>query len=195
MFGQILLLLVVIYCTHSFRKTFPDKYEDVKHSISISAGIWLIGQVYYSIGFSFESFIRNVSTTTSLSILLVAFLMLIRELKPHLFRYPYFTVFIPIIIPFTYIFVYDIPVIRNTILYSIAIIAITVQLLLVIGYRGVYSAFSKGVVGSIFLFLGYMYMMFSETFIYYEFIWHIIVSIGVFLSINSITDTFNQNKI
>lgn len=194
MAGQILLLLTVLCCLYVFKKRFPDNFKDVKISIYLSAVIWVVGFMYFSAGLPHNTLISDISKISSLSFLLIAILMLIRELKPHMFRYPYLVVFIPILVPVSYLLVYQTNVIRYTILYSVTGIIIFVNLLFIIVYRNKITSAFTGIVGIILLSGALFYTIFLEYFIFYEFLFLSVISMGMIATVYSVSEALRNNN-
>lgn len=119
--------------------------------------------------------------------------MIIRGLKPEIFRYPYITVFMPLVIPVSYYLIYQTSLIRDTMLHSVLGTIVLVTMIITISYKNKVKPFISTIVGGILLATSIAVNVFLETDQYIHFVWYLITSVGIALVSYGFIFTFNRN--
>lgn len=192
--GSILLILVVGYGAILCYRNLADQFRDVRITLLISAIFWIVAKIYAESGLLLSETIESFSTIIAYSVILVALLMMIRQLKPDIFRYPYLAVFMPLAIPFSYYITYQISLMRDTILHSVSGMTVLVILIISVGYRDRLKPFLSILAGSFLLAISITGSFFLDEDQYNELLWYAISSIGIAFSAYGFIFTFNQNK-
>ena len=152
MAGLLVILTSLVIGVYLTKKFFDDTHnKDVVHTLYTAIGLGSAGVIYHLFYLPFSEFIYLISSITSISVLLVALLMFIRKLKPELFQYPYFMVFTPLILPLSYILIYDVVILRDILFTVVGIVPMLAATLLIDSYKkkertGTYSMALMGIV-------------------------------------------------
>lgn len=126
-------LVIGVYLTKKFLGNTDDK--DVAYTIYTAIGVSSVGVIYRLFYLPYSEFIYQICCLTGMTLLLVSQLMMIRRLKSELFQYPYFMVYTPLIVPFTYFLIYDVEILRDILLTGIGIVPMLVAILLIDSYK------------------------------------------------------------
>lgn len=194
MIGSLILIISVIYSAILCQRNLSDQFRDAKISFVTSAGIWLASRVYSSTELPYNEIVGDISLMVTYSIILVALLMIIRKLKPTVFRYPYAAVFMPLIIPFSYYLIYQTSLMRETIIHSVSGMIILVVLFLSTGYKTEKITLISTVAGAVLLTSSIAALVFLDDDQYIHTFWYLITSTGVAVGAYGFVSTFN-NKI
>lgn len=119
--------------------------------------------------------------------------MMIRDLKPEIFRYPYVAVFMPVIIPFSYYLIYQTSLIRDTIIHAVSVMIVLVVFIISVGYRKNKKQFISIITGSILLVSAISVSYFVDEEQYTHFLWYLITSAGIVVTVYGFIFTFNNN--
>src|SRR5690625_5163425 len=84
-----------------------------------AAGV--LSQLFY---LPYSHVIYQVCCLTGNSLLLVSMLIFIRKLKHEIFRYPLFMAYSPLILPLTYLLIYDVAILRDILFAGIGILPV-----------------------------------------------------------------------
>jgi len=192
---QLFSIITIIVAAFIVLKKFPPEFTDVKY-ISIGALLsWLIGDLAGTVNLPYGEFVNIFLQSTSISLLLIIFLIFIRQRKPVIFRYPYYMVFIPMLIPFTQLIVLDAQVIREIIFMTLQGVAILVYVLLSIGYSSELKNKLITIVGLILLVSGFcFYWILQDYFIVLDWAWGLTNSGGMIACIYSFSDLLRINE-
>jgi len=152
----------------------------------------LTATIYISTGFSLAEIIAEMSLIITFSGVLVALLMMIRKLKPEIFRYPYVTVFMPVVIPFSYYLIYQTSLMKETIVHSVSAMIILVSLIIGIGYKKDKKPFISILIGTLLLTASTSVSFFLDENQYINLLWYLITSIGIISTSYGFIFTFNR---
>lgn len=196
MWTQLFSIITVIVSIFIVLKEFPSDALDTKYSGLTALILWLIGDIFISLQLPYQEVAQLTLQTSSLSLVLVIFLKFIRQRKPVIFRYPYFMVYMPLLIPFTQLLVMDASVIGEIIFMVLQVISILVYILLSVGYS--YKLKNKviTIIGVLLLLWGFtFYWILKEYYIVFEWAWGLTNTGGMIACIYSFSDllSFTNN--
>ena len=191
--GHLLLITSVVFAVFLCQKKLADQFKDSRITLVMAASFWLIAKIYSSIGFPLSEVISDISLIITHSVILVSLLMMIRELKPEIFRYPYITVFMPAIIPFSYYLIYETSLMKDTIVHSVSVMIVLVTLILSFGYRKHQKPFISILVGALLLITSILVSSIFNEEQYIDILWYLATSIGIAATAYGFTYTFNNN--
>ena len=134
-----------------------------------------------------------MSLVLTYSIILAAFLMMIRELKPEVFRYPYFIVLMPLIIPVSYYLIYQTSLMRDIIIHSVSGMIVLVSLILSVSYRSSKKPLISIGLGSFLLLTSILLLILLEEDQYFHLLWYLTTSTGIAVTAYGFINTFNEN--
>lgn len=169
-----------------------DQFRDARITLVTAACFWLIAKIYTSTGFPLSEIIAEMSLIITFSVILVSLLMMIRELKPEIFRYPYVIVFMPAVIPFSYYLIYQTSLMKDTIVHSVSAMIVLVLLVISTGYRKNKKPFISMIAGTVLLAgsLSVSFLLDEDQFIHL--LWYIITSAGIAVTAYGFIFTFNR---
>lgn len=193
MIGSLILILSVSYAAVVCHKSISDQFKDARITLVVSAGMWLASEIYSSFSFAFSEAVADISLIVTYSVILVAFLMLIRELKPAVFRYPYFAVFMPLIMPVSYYLIYQTSMMREIIVHSISGMIVMISLLLSISYRTDSKSLISAISGSLLLTASILVSFILDDDKYIHLIWYVVSGTGLSVAAYGFVNTFNNN--
>lgn len=119
---------------------------------------------------------------------LSAVLMLVRNLRPVLFQYPYFLTFSPFLITVAFILVAGSNLISDIMFMSVQAVLIISCLFIILGAESDKKVILKSIVSTLFLSLAFILFWFLDSFILYtEFLWQFFAGIGIVMNADVIT--------
>ena len=189
MWGQLLLFITSVYCLYLVVSKVDSKKNDIKSVLILGITIWIISQFFSSDDtIQIDNTIAELLHILNISLLLTILLIIVRSLRPAIFRYPYFLVYSPILIPIFFFLVIDIYLIKTIIFMSTQAIAWLVYLLLLTEENAVAHKTSFGLVSALLIFISYIsYWYLIDLHYLFEIVWQIAMSAGILLSIYSFT--------
>jgi len=190
--GPLLLILSVGFGAILCHKNIVDQFRDARIALVASACFWLTAKIYTSTGFPLSKFIAEISLIITFSGILVALLMMIRKLKPEIFRYPYVTVFMPVVIPFSYYLIYQTSLMKDTIVHSVSAMIVLVSLIITIGYKKRKKPLISMIAGSLLLAASLSVSFFLDEDQYIHLLWYLITSVGIAVTSYGFIFTFNR---
>lgn len=183
------ILLIVIY------RKFPPKIRDIKVTSFSALIAWGTGDLFTSINIPYNDTIGVLIQSLSLSLLLVVFLIFIRRRKPQIFRYPYFIVFIPMLLPVAQYIVMDTEIMREVILMSLHGVSILVFTILSIGYVNHLNNKLITILGILLLLWGFsFYWILQNYYIVYSWAWGLTNSLGMVACVYSFADVLQISE-
>lgn len=192
---QLLSIFSSLICMGIVLRKYPASHTDIKYLSLAALSVWLLGDLSYSIQFSFQEYLNVILQSLALSFLLIIFLIFIRKMKPVIFRYPYYMVFIPLLIPLAQIIVIDTPMMRDIFFMSLEGVSILVFSLLCGIYTSEISTKLITLSGIILLIGGFTFFwILQDHFVIFEWSWAFTNSLGVIASVYSFTDLLNMNE-
>lgn len=136
MAGLLVILTALVLGVYLTKKFLDDTHnKDIARTMYTAIGVCSAGVIYRLFYLPYGEFVYLTSCITSTSLLLVSLLMFIRNLKSELFQYPYYMVFTPLILPISYILIYDVVILRDILLTSIGIVPMLVVVILIDHYK------------------------------------------------------------
>lgn len=187
-----MLILSVVISVYLCHINLSDQFKDTKYTL-VSAGVfWITASLYSALMLPFSSIVRDLSLIITSSLILIGLLMIIRELKPEIFRYPYLAVFMPVVIPVSYYLIYQTSMIRVTIVHSVLVLIILVTLIISIGYRTNIKQLLAVISGGLLLGLSVIVSFFFDEQQYISLLWYLITGIGIILTSYGFLITFNR---
>src|SRR5690625_766785 len=111
-----------------------------------AAGV--LSQLFY---LPFSHVIYQACCLTGNSLLLVSMLIFIRKLKHEIFRYPLFMAYSPLILPLTYLLIYDVAILRDILFAGIGILPVLVAVILIDSYKKKVGVRRYGIVTVLFI--------------------------------------------
>ena len=195
MWSQLFSVISVILSLAIVLKKYPSSEADIKFTAITALLVWLIGDIIVSLNTPYQEFVSTLLKSLSLSLLLVLLLIFIRKEKPVIFRYPYFVVFIPLLIPIAHFMVMDTEIMRSVIHMSMQGVAISVFIFLSAGYANRIHHKLLTIVGVILLLWGFaFYWILQNYYIVYSWAWGLTNTLGMMACIYSFSDLIVVNK-
>lgn len=195
MWGQLLLFLATVYSLYLFIRVLPAQNRDLKIISVITFIIWLLSQVIYSGEMNFyEDIHHDFIQITIISLILSAELILVRLMRPDVFRYPYFLVFTPLLIPASFILIINTYMIKDIVFMTTQGIAILVYLLLTFEKQEVNLFSKKAIIGIVLLLIAYLTYWFIQTIQpLNSIVWESMLAVGAVLIVHSLVNSLQQN--
>lgn len=195
MWTQLFSIITVIVSIIIVLKEYPSDIRDIKFSGLVALVLWVIGDIFVSLQVLYFEVIQLTLQSCSLSLVLVIFLKFIRQRKPIIFRYPYYMVYVPLLIPFTQLIVMNTKVIGDIIFMILQGISILVFVLLSIGYSTELKNKLSTIIGVLLLLWGFtFYWILKEYFIVFEWAWGLTNTGGMIACIYSFSDLLTSNR-
>lgn len=195
MWTQLFSIITVIVSIIIVLKEYPSDIRDIKFSGLVALVLWVIGDIFVSLQVLYFEVIQLTLQSCSLSLVLVIFLKFIRQRKPIIFRYPYYMVYVPLLIPFTQLIVMNTKVIGDIIFMILQGISILVFVLLSIGYSTELKNKLLTIIGVLLLLWGFtFYWILKEYFIVFEWAWGLTNTGGMIACIYSFSDLLTSNR-
>ncbi len=191
MWGQLLLFIASIYCLYLVIAKITSKRYDIKSVLIFAIIVW-IGSQFFNPGdtIQIENTISELLHILNISLVLTILLIIVRSLRPAIFRYPYFLVYSPLIVPFFFLLVMDTDLIKTIIFMTTQGIAILVYLLLLTEKYAVVHKTRYGLIAVLMITLSYVsYWFFIDLHPFIEIASQIFLSMGIVISIYSFTKT------
>lgn len=197
MWGQLILFITSVYCLYLVISKVDSQKSDIKSVLILGISIWIISQFFNSDDtIQIDNTISELLHILNISLVLTILLIIVRSLRPAIFRYPYFLVYSPLLVPIFFLLVIDTYLIKTIIFMSTQAIAWLVYLLLLTEENAVAHKTSFGLISALMIFLSYLsYWFFIDLHYSFEIVWQIAISIGILLSIYTFTKkTEHQHK-
>lgn len=189
MWGLLLLFISSVYCLYLVISKVSTKKSEIKSVLIIAILFWIISQFFESGDtYQIDNTIAELLHILNISLVLTILLIIVRSLRPAIFRYPYFLVYSPLLVPLFFFLIIDTNLIKVIIFMSTQAIAMLVYLLLLTENNAVSHQTKYGLFSALMLLISYVsYWFFSETHQIIENIWQISLSVGILISIYSFT--------
>jgi len=193
--GDVYLLIAAVFSLTIISKKYPGGVKDIKITSIFALIVYILSEMIVLIDLEIVAIISSILLITALSLVFVILLMLIRNLKPIVFQYPYPVVFLPLLLPVSFLFVTDTIIVEQIILASIQAVVIVVLFLLTSGYIH-YLEKKAGMYSGLLLLIAsfVLYWMVKEIINVPTYLWKLFLSIGMVLIIYSLSGLIN-NKI
>ncbi len=136
--------------------------------------------------------VADISLMVTYSVILMALLMMIREMKPSVFRYPYVAVFMPLIIPVSYYLVYQASLMKGAIIYSVSGMIVMVSLFLSVSYSSNKKLMILNIAGAALLAVSISISALIDEDQYIYRYWYLVTSIGLAVTAYGFVFTFNK---
>lgn len=191
MWGQLLLFIASIYCLYLVIAKITSKRYDIKSVLIIAIIAW-IGSQFFNSGdtIQIENTTSELLHILNISLVLTILLIIVRSLRPAIFRYPYFLVYSPLIVPFFFLLVMDTDLIKTIIFITTQGIAILVYLLLLTEKYAVVHKTRYGLIAVLFISLSYVgYWFFNDFHPFIVTASQILLSMGIVICIYTFTKT------
>lgn len=196
MWTQLFSIFTVIVSAVIVLKKFPSQPKGARYASLTALLSWLAGDIIISINVPYQKAFHIILQTVSLSLILVLFLQFIRQRKPVIFRYPYYMVYVPLLIPFAQVIVMDAQIIREIIFMSLQGVAIIVFAILSFGYSAELRYKLLTIVGLILLIWGFAFFwILQEYFIVFEWAWSVTNAGGMIACIYAFSDLIESTEI
>ena len=196
MWGQLLIFLTTVICLYLLFKQLSGNFKDVKIVTSLALFIWLLSQIAYTGEFHFyEEIYHDYHNIIIISLILTAELMIIRVMRPALFRYPYFLVYTPILIPISFILIINTYMIKDLVFMITQGIALVVYLLFLFDKSENRLINKQSIIGIILLLFSYLTYWFLQNFISIpSVIWETMLAIGSLLLVHSLVNILEHKS-
>lgn len=197
MWGQLLLFISSVFCLYLVISKVSSKKSDIKSVLIIAISIWIISQFFNSGDtIQIDNTIAELLHILIISLVLTILLIIVRSLRPAIFRYPYFLVYSPLLVPLFFFLIIDTYLIKTIIFMSTQAIAMLVYLLLLTENNAVAHRTKTGLVSALMLLSAYIaYWFISDLHHFIEIFWQFALSVGILISIYSFTKkTEHQHK-
>ncbi len=194
MWGQLLLFLTTVYCLYLFIRLLPARNRDLKIITVSTFLIWLLSQIIYSGEMNFyEDIHHDFIQITIISLILTSELILVRLMRPGVFRYPYFIVFAPLLIPISFILIINTHMIKDIVFMTTQGVAIVVYFLLMFEKQEIKLTSKQAIIGIILMILSFVSFWFVQN-IYplNSIIWESMLAIGSVLIVHSLVNNLQQ---
>lgn len=187
MWGQLFLFLATVYSLYLIIKHVPEHYKDIKIITVTALLIWLFSQIIYTGEFNlFEKIYHDFNQIVIISLILSTELIIVRIMRPGVFRYPYFLVFTPLLIPVSFILIINTYMIRDIVFMTTQGIALVAYFLLMLEKEELSLLTKKSVTGIILLLLAYTTYWFIQNYIpLNSILWESMTAAGTVLIIQS----------
>ncbi len=197
MWGQLILFITSVYCLYLVISKVSSKNSDIKSILIISILIWIISQFFNSgDAIQIENTIAELLHILNISLVLTILLIIVRGLRPAIFRYPYFLVYSPLLVPLFFFLIIDTYLIKTIIFMSTQGIALLVYLLLLTEENAVAHKSEFGIISALVIIASYVsYWFLIDFHPFMEMIWQLLLSGGILVSIVTFTrKTEHQQK-
>lgn len=189
MWTQLFSIFAVIVSTVIVLKKFPSESTEIRYAGLTALSTWLIGDIIITVNIAFQEVFHVIFQTVSLSLVLVIFLLFIRQRKPVIFRYPFYIVFVPLLIPIAQLIVMETKIMREIIFMTLQGVSIIVFVLLLIGYSEELQHKVLTIVGVLLLIWGFsFYWILQEYYIVFSWAWGLTNTAGMIACIFSFSD-------
>lgn len=193
MWGQLFLFCSAIGCLYFVIKRVPAQKIDLKIVLIIAILFWIISQLISSGDMiMIDDMISDLLQISIISLVLTALMIIVRNLRPVIFRYPYFLVYSPLSLPIFFLLVIDTYLIKDLIFMASQGIALIVYLLLLTEEQAIAHKKRFGFIGLLLIIISYtIYWFLLDLFALPVILWVGTFSIGILL----VTDTFTKISI
>lgn len=191
MWGQLFLFISSVYCLFLVISKVSSKNSDIKSVLIFAISIWIIGQFFISgETIHIDNIIAQILHILNISIVLTALLIIVRSLRPAIFRYPYFLVYSPLLVPLFYILIIDTYLIKTIILMTTQGIAMLVYLLLLTEDHAIAHKKRFGFISVIMILMSYLsYWFLLDIHPLIETFWQLSLSAGIVITIYTFSKT------
>ncbi len=179
-------------------KKYPLENNDIKYITITAIALWFLQGIISEFEVPLIGFISEILLVVIISIVLTGLLMIVRLMRPIVYRYPYIVVFMPFLIPVSYLLVIDVPAMKQIIMMTSQGVAMVVALMLSVSY---WDQLKKGLIfttGFIALILGYLiYWIFLDYGIAFGSIWQLLFAVGmicIIYSFSGVIEYANQHE-
>ena len=188
MWGDLFLLIAAVLGLAIIIKNYPNGVKDIKITSILALVVYLASEFIVIFENEIIILLRPILFITALSFVFVILLMLIRRLKPVVFQYPYPIVFLPLLLPVSFLFVMDTIIVEQIILASIQAVVIVVLFLLTAGYGHYLDKRGGMYFGLLLLITSFiLYWMVKEVVNIEQWAWKLTLSLGMILTIYSLS--------
>ncbi|GEM_PF-1723019 len=188
MWGDLYLLIAAVLSLAIIIKNYPNGVRDIKVTSILALVVYVASELILIIENEIIILLKPILFITALSLVFVILLMLIRRLKPVVFQYPYPIVFLPLLLPVSFLFVMDTIIVEQIILASIQAVVIVVLFLLTAGYGHYLDKRGGMYFGLLLLITSFiLYWMVKEVVSLEQWVWKLTLSFGMILTIYSLT--------
>ena len=190
MWGQLIIFLTTVICLYLLIRELSGKFKDVKIVTSLALFIWLLSQVVYTGEFNFyEDIYHDFNNIITISLILSAELMIVRVMRPALFRYPYFLVYTPFLIPVSFILIINTYLIKDLVFMITQGIALFVYLLFMLDKSEIRLINIQSIIGVLLLIIAYITYWLLQNFIPIPAVlWQSLLAIGSLLLVHSLVN-------
>lgn len=160
---QLFSIFTVIASLIIVSNRFPPQTPGIKYTALTALSVWLTGDIILSVNLPYQNVIHVLLQSLSLSLLLIIFLIFIRQRKPVLFRYPIYMAFIPLLIPAAQFIVMDTQIMREIIFMALQGVSIFVFALLSWAYTNELNHKLYSIAGILLLMWGFSFYWILQT--------------------------------
>lgn len=181
MWGQLILFISSVYCIYLVISRVSSKKSDIKSILIFAILIWIISQFFNSGDtIQIDNTIAEFLQILNISLILTILLIIVRSLRPAIFRYPYFLVYTPLLVPLFFFLIIDTYLIKTIIFMSTQGIAMLVYLLLLTEENAVAHKKKYGVISVLMILASYVtYWFLLDLHPFMEIFWQLLLSIGI----------------
>jgi hypothetical protein len=192
--GQIISFISASVCIYLVLSQYPNQNRDINYTAVTALLLWLLAGLLAPLELFWLELISQIILIISNSLVLVVLLMIIRFLRPIVFQYPYIVVFVPLLIPVSYLVLMGVEAMQQIIIMITQGAGLLVAALLTGGHWNAVQKKTQAAAG--FIGIGFAYL------IYWVFpgfanltgdLWLIILSLGMISFIYSFSDVI-ENK-
>lgn len=195
MWTQLFSVFTVLASLLIVLKNFPSEIRDIKYTSITAISVWLIGDIVLSINFPFQDILHVLLQSLALALLLIVLLIFIRNRKPVIFQYPYYIVFIPLLIPIAQFIIMETEIMREIIFMSLHGVAILVYILLSTAYVNELNHKLLTLIGVILLLWGFAFFWILQNYyIVFDWAWGLTNSLGMVACTYSFSDLLKFTK-
>lgn len=196
MWTQLFSIITVLVSLTIVIKKFPSSVPDLKYTGIAALAAWLLGDIMISVNMPYQEVLHVILQSLSLSLLLIVFLIFIRCRKPVIFRYPYYFVFIPLLIPVAQFLIMETEIMREIIFMSLHGVSIFVFTLLAIGYGRELNYKLLTIVGVLLLLWGFAFFwILKNYYIVFSWAWGLTNMLGMIACTYSFSDLLTTHEI
>lgn len=196
MWGQLLIVLATIICLYLLIKHLSSQFRDIKIVSVVAMCIWLAIQIIYTGEFNFyEEIYHDFNKILIISLILSAELMIVRIMRPALFRYPYFIVYTPLLIPVSFILIINTYMIKDIVFMATQGVAIAVYILFMLDKNEIKLIDKQSITGLLLLMITYTIYWFVQNVIAIpDVLWEITLGTGSLVLVHSLVKNLGQQQ-
>jgi len=195
MWGQLILFISSVYCLYLAIFKLDTKKNDIKWVLILALVVWITSLFFNSVDTpQIDIYVAEILHIFTMSLVLTLLLIIVRNLRPAIFRYPYFLVYSPLLIPLFFFLIIDTYLIKTIIIMTTQFIAIFVYLLLIFDENALTHKRSIGIISSVLIILSYCsYWFLIELIPFSDIIWQITLSAGIVTAIYTLSKKLTIN--